>query len=89
MGYTATHLYLYIETDAPEVSYHQRGYLWGDGYKLLLGLPKESTLTNEYYDIGPYNFSAYMIISTTIDNGWEFSSLRTVDHYNIPIYAIL
>jgi len=51
MGYTATHLYLYIETDASEVSYHQRGYLWGDGYKLLLGLPQEGTFTNEYYEM--------------------------------------
>ena len=49
MGYTREHFYLYIETDADGVSYHRRGYLWGDGYKLLLGLPQEDKLTDEYY----------------------------------------
>ena len=51
LGYTAHHLYLYLETDAPEVSYHARGYLWGDGYKLLLGLPQPDGRTDEYYEL--------------------------------------
>jgi len=52
LGYTPTHLYLHIQTDAPAVSYHNRGYLWGDGYKLLLGLPETADGTGQYYEIG-------------------------------------
>ena len=54
MAYTPSHLYLYIETDVDSVTYHRRGYLWGDGYKVLLGIPQNDTLTNEYYEL---NFS--------------------------------
>lgn len=63
MAYTPSHLYLYIETDVDSVSYHRRGYLWGDGYKVLLGIPQKDTLTNEYYEL------AY---SPSLDKGhWE------------------
>ncbi|MFC5044758.1 alpha/beta hydrolase-fold protein [Aquimarina hainanensis] len=51
MGYTATHLYLYIETAEDRINYHRRGYLWGDGYKILLGMPKKDSLTDEYYEL--------------------------------------
>ncbi len=51
MVYTPSHLYIYIETDADSVSYHRRGYLWGDGYKVLLGIPQKDSLTNEYYEL--------------------------------------
>ena len=51
MAYTPSHLYLYIETDVDSVSYHRRGYLWGDGYKVLLGIPQKDSLTNEYYEL--------------------------------------
>ena len=51
MAYTPSHLYLYIETDVDSVSYHRRGYLWGDGYKILLGIPQKDSLTNEYYEL--------------------------------------
>lgn len=51
MAYTPSHLYLYIETDVDSVSYHKRGYLWGDGYKVLLGIPQQDSLTNEYYEL--------------------------------------
>lgn len=51
LGYTATHLYVYIETDAPEVSYQPRGYLGGDGYRLLVGRPEADGLASEYFDL--------------------------------------
>ena len=51
LAYNATHLYLYIEAESEQVSYNRRGYLYGDGYKLLLGLPQSDGLTNEYYDL--------------------------------------
>jgi len=63
MAYTPSHLYLYIETGIDSISYHRRGYLWGDGYKILLGIPQEDSLTNEYYEL------AY---SPSLDkNHWE------------------
>ena len=52
LGYTAEHLYVFIETDAEDLSFHGRGYVWGDGYKLLLALPGEGDLADEYIDIG-------------------------------------
>ena len=51
MAYTPSHLYLYIETNVDSVSYHRRGYLWGDGYKVLLGISQKDSLTNEYYEL--------------------------------------
>ncbi|WP_430431536.1 alpha/beta hydrolase-fold protein [Oceanicaulis sp.] len=52
LGYTPTHLYVHIQTSAEAISYHNRGYLWGDGYKLLLGLPEAGEGTSQYYEIG-------------------------------------
>jgi len=51
MAYTPSHLYVYIETDVDSITYHRRGYLWGDGYKILLGIPQQDPLTNEYYEL--------------------------------------
>ena len=51
IAYTPSHLYLYIETNVDSISYHKRGYLWGDGYKILLGIPQADSLTNEYYEL--------------------------------------
>ena len=51
LAYNATHLYLYIEAESEQISYNRRGYLYGDGYKLLLGLPQTDGLTDEYYDL--------------------------------------
>ena len=51
MAYTPSHLYLYIETGVDSISYHRRGYLWGDGFKVLLGIPQKDSLTNEYYEL--------------------------------------
>jgi len=39
LAYNDKYLYLYIETNADTISYHKRGYLWGDRDKLLIGLP--------------------------------------------------
>ena len=41
LAYTPSHLYLYLETNVDSISYHRRGYLWGDGYKVLLGIPQK------------------------------------------------
>jgi predicted esterase len=51
LGYTETHLYIYIEAKADKITYHRRAYLWGDGYKVLLAIPQNSNQTNEYYDL--------------------------------------
>ncbi|MCM8556535.1 alpha/beta hydrolase-fold protein [Sphingomicrobium sediminis] len=36
LGYTPDHLYLAISHDGDAVSYHNRGYLWGDGWRIIL-----------------------------------------------------
>ena len=51
MAYTPSHLYLYFETDADTISYHNLGNLWGDGYKILIGKAQEGNKTSEYYDL--------------------------------------
>lgn len=51
MAYTATHLYVYLEAQSDQVIYRRRGYVNGDGFMLLLGLPQKDSLTNEYYDL--------------------------------------
>lgn len=51
MGYNQTHLYLYIETEADSITYRDRGFINGDGFKLLVAKPQNDSLTDEYYDI--------------------------------------
>lgn len=51
MGYTPTHFYLYIETRADSITYRDRGFINGDGFKLLFAKPQNDSLTDEYYDI--------------------------------------
>jgi len=51
LAYTPTHFYVYIQADADQISYNRRGYLFGDGFKLLLAQPQTDGLTNEYYDL--------------------------------------
>lgn len=51
LGYTATHLYLYIEAKADSITYRDRGFINGDGFKLLLAKRQNDSLTDEYYDI--------------------------------------
>lgn len=51
IGYTPSHLYLYIETKADSITYRDRGFINGDGFKLLLAKPQQDSLTDEYYDI--------------------------------------
>src|SRR6056297_374593 len=51
LAYNDKYLYLYIETNADTISYHKRGYLWGDGYKLLIGSPNKGKPTSEYYEL--------------------------------------
>ncbi|QYJ07031.1 carboxylesterase family protein [Qipengyuania flava] len=36
VGYTATHLYVAITTSADSVTYRNRGWLWGDGWRIIL-----------------------------------------------------
>lgn len=52
MAYTPTDLYLYIEAKADSITYRDRGFINGDGFKLLLAKPQKDSLTDEYYDIG-------------------------------------
>jgi predicted esterase len=51
LAYTHKYLYLYIETKADSITYRDRGFINGDGFKLLLAKPQKDSLTNEYYDI--------------------------------------
>ena len=51
MAYTPTHLYLYIETESDSITFRDRGFINGDGFKLLLAKPQNDSLTDEYYDI--------------------------------------
>lgn len=52
LGYTATHLYVHISTTASDIKRHRRGWLWGDGFKILLGKPEPDGATREYYELG-------------------------------------
>ena len=61
MAYTPTHLYLYIEAEADSISFRSRGFINGDGFKLLLGIPQPDSLTDEYYD---------MVFSASKDKGY-------------------
>ena len=51
LAFTPTHLYMYIETKADSITYRDRGFINGDGFKLLLAKPQKDSLTDEYYDI--------------------------------------
>jgi predicted esterase len=51
IAYTPTHLYFYIETKADSITYRDRGFINGDGFKLLLAKPQKDSLSDEYYDI--------------------------------------
>ncbi|MGQ1945478.1 prolyl oligopeptidase family serine peptidase [Geofilum sp. OHC36d9] len=54
IGYTPTHFYLYIETQADSINFRNRGFSNGDGFKLLFTIPQKDTLTDEFYEL---NFS--------------------------------
>ncbi len=51
LGYTSTHLYVYIETATDSITYRDRGFINGDGFKLLIAMPQSDSGTNEYYDL--------------------------------------
>jgi predicted esterase len=53
LGYTATHLYLYIEVAADSIITRDRGYQNGDGFHLTIGAPKaNSEPADEFYVLG-------------------------------------
>lgn len=72
LAYTPTHLYVYLETDIDSITYHRRGYLWGDGYKVLLGIPQMDSLTNEYYEL---------FFSPTVEKEYEYAR-QGISYYN-------
>ena len=51
LGFTPTHLFVAITTNADEVIYRNRGYLWGDGWRLLLGDTTEGSRTTSYIEV--------------------------------------
>jgi predicted esterase len=51
LGYTPTHFYIYIEAETDSITYRDRGFINGDGFKLLFAMPQTDTGSNEYYDI--------------------------------------
>lgn len=44
-------LYILIETDAKELSYHKRGFLYGDGFKLVIGKTNPFGRSKEYIEL--------------------------------------
>jgi predicted esterase len=84
LGYTATHLYLHIQTSAELVTEHRRGWLWGDGYKLNLTQPSSSGRSEHYYELGfsPNSLPAYrrlnqLIIGQNFEPLWRDFSEHT------------
>lgn len=84
LGYTATHLYLHIQTSAELVTEHRRGWLWGDGYKLNLTQPTGSGRSEHYYELGfsPNSLPAYrrlnqLIIGQNFEPLWRDFSEQT------------
>jgi len=51
LAYNDKYLYLYIEADEDSISYHKRGYLWGDGYKVLIAKSNNGNPTPEFYEL--------------------------------------
>ena len=51
MGYTPTHLYLYLETKTDSINYRPRGFVNGDGFKFLIATPQKDSITSEFYDM--------------------------------------
>ncbi|OCQ23675.1 hypothetical protein A7985_06965 [Pseudoalteromonas luteoviolacea] len=43
-------LYVFIQTDADRVRFHKRGYLYGDGFKLLIGKVTPFGMSKEYLE---------------------------------------
>ncbi|TPN82282.1 carboxylesterase family protein [Aquimarina algicola] len=71
MGYTSTHLYVYIEAKSDSINYRKRGFVNGDGFKLLLAKPQLDSLTDEYYD---------MVFSASKDK--EYWARKRIWEYN-------
>jgi predicted esterase len=51
LAYNKEFFYVYIETDADKISFNKRGYLYGDGFKIILGQLTNGSVTEEYYDL--------------------------------------
>lgn len=51
IGYTSSHFYLYIETQADSINYRNRGFQNGDGFKLLFAIPQKDSVTDEFYEL--------------------------------------
>lgn len=51
VAYTPTHFYLYIETKTDSITYRNRGFQNGDGFKLLFAKPQKGSITSEFYDM--------------------------------------
>ncbi|MEO0418777.1 MAG: alpha/beta hydrolase-fold protein [Pseudomonadota bacterium] len=51
IGYTATHLYIAITTTSETIEYRNRGYVWGDGWRLLLGDTADGARTATHTEV--------------------------------------
>lgn len=78
LAYNEKHLYVYIETDATKITYNKRGYLYGDGFKIVLGLLKNHQRSDEYYDLS---------YSPNTNNHWSQQFIATYNgrHINKPL----
>ncbi|MEE4213013.1 MAG: prolyl oligopeptidase family serine peptidase [Parvularcula sp.] len=78
LGYTETHLYLAITTDRP-VTYHPRGDLWGDGYRILLARSENGEASPQYRDIyvdpRPPDDEGVEIFTAAVDGVQVFTKL--------------
>ncbi len=68
LGYSDTHLYLFIQTSAESITEHRRGWLWGDGYKLTLIQPDSEAPSPHFYELGfsPNSNPAYRRLNQII-----------------------
>lgn len=51
LGYTPSHFYVYIEAEADSITYRDRGFINGDGFKLLFAIPQTDSGTSEYCEL--------------------------------------
>ncbi|NVJ61140.1 MAG: prolyl oligopeptidase family serine peptidase [Gammaproteobacteria bacterium] len=72
LGYHFEGLYLVIQTDSPKISYHKRGFLYGDGFKLMIGSNSGTGRSKDYVEL------AFSPTQSQTDKMWE----KYISSYN-------
>ena len=81
LAYTTTYLYVAISTTADQITYRNRGYLWGDGWRILLAKPTATGRSDQYLDIyaqprAPLDEGVEIFLATQ-DNNQAYRRLST------------